>query len=404
MRFNRFFPAVCCLVMLFIALTAASFIRQKPEAKAETVFANEDTEEDRPEPNEEMRGLWVTYFELDMTGETDMSETGFRNKFENIASKAEKLKFNTIIAQVRPFCDALYESEYFPCSHILSGEQGADPGYDALKIMCEICRKHGLKIHAWLNPYRVTLNETPEELSNDNPYYRDDIACIETDNWIILDPSDEKSRELIINGISELVNKYDIDGVQFDDYFYPADTGDNDSEQYQSYLDNTESQNPMDLEAWRKYNVNLLVAEAYRTVHDKGKVFGISPQGNLKNNEGLAADVVNWCCANGFVDYICPQIYFSPTNPKLGFEDSLKEWTELDFAKGVRLYVGLAGYKANDKDADEGTWAGSNDILSKEYQTVKNDPKVSGIMLYSFSSLIDDQKSGEINNLVRSFG
>ena len=260
-------------------------------------------------------------------------------------------------------------------------------------------KPHKLKIHAWINPYRVTLNETPNELADSNPYIKDESLCLETDSGIILDPSNEKARELILNGIEEIVSGYDVDGIQFDDYFYPDNIGDIDSKQY------ADSKSTLSIEDWRKNNVNKLIAEAYLTVHkaDKNVEFGISPQGNLKNNEKLSADVVSWCTVNGYVDYICPQIYFSPTNPKLTFGDSLDEWCGLEFAENVKLYVGLAGYKAS-SEADEGTWQKSSDILSQEYKVCKSNKKVSGIMLYSYVSLADRGKSDEMNNLVKSFG
>lgn len=396
---------MCCIVLLIIALYAASIYKQKPQETTGNTATQSEAEPAQAKPKEEIRGLWVTYMELNMANEADKSEKAFRAKFEGIASKAEELKFNVIIAQVRPFCDSLYKSKYYPYSHILSGTQGKNPGYDALEIMCEICKKHKLKIHAWINPYRVTLNETPNELAQNNPYYNNDPICIETESGIVLDPSSEEARQLILNGIDEIVSNYDVDGIQFDDYFYPADIDDNDSEQYQSYLDSTEVDNPLSLEEWRKNNVNKLVAEAYLTVHKSGKdiKFGISPQGNLKNNEKLFADVISWCTVHGYIDYICPQIYFSPDNPKLSFEDSLSEWCEIEFADNVEFYVGLAGYKANDENADDGTWKNSDDILAKEYSIIKNSPKSSGIMLYSYASLADKNKSDEINNLVKSF-
>ena len=389
--------------MLVFAVFAAGVSGQKDNSDVQKTES--PAADDPPKQVEEMRGLWVTYMELDMENEADKSEAAFKKKFENIAAAAEKQKFNTIIAQVRPFCDALYESKYFPYSHILSGTQGVSPGYDALKIMCEICKKHKLKLHVWINPYRIALNETPTKLAENNPYYNDEILCIEADNWIILDPSDEAARQLIINGIDEIVSNYAVDGIQFDDYFYPADIDDMDSEQYQSYLDNAKSESKLSLEEWRRNNVNLLIAGAYMAVHAKNEniEFGISPQGNLKNNEKLSADVVSWCGVQGYVDYICPQIYFSPDNPKLGFEESLKEWTSLDFAEGVKLYAGLAGYKAN-TGSDDGTWLKTNDILAKEYQIIKSDKRAAGIMLYSYASLVDKDKKDEMNNLVRSFG
>lgn len=406
LKIKRALPTVICILLLIAAVAAAGIGKQA--AQKETNTAKSETQEtakgEKPKKTEEMRGVWVTYFELNMAGEADKSEKAFRNKFEKTAQRAKNLGFNTLIVQVRPFCDALYESQYFPYSHILSGTQGKSPGYDALKIMCEICKSKSLKIHAWINPYRVKLNETPKELSEDNPYFYDESVCIETDSQIILDPSNEEARKLIINGIDEIVSNYDVDGIQFDDYFYPSDIGDNDSEQYNEYLKSAAGGNAMILEEWRKYNVNLLVSQAYMTVHgkNKGLVFGISPQGNLKNNDRLAADVISWCCAEGFLDYICPQIYFSLDNPKLGFEESLKEWCELDFSESVKLYVGLAGYKAA-SDADDGTWLESDTILADEYKIIQKYQKVSGIMLYSSVNLDEDDKKAEIENLTKLF-
>ncbi len=406
LKIKRALPTVICILLLIAAVAAAGIGKQA--SQKETNTAKSETQEtakgEKPKKTEEMRGVWVTYFELNMAGEADKSEKAFRNKFEKTAQRAKNLGFNTLIVQVRPFCDALYESQYFPYSHILSGTQGKSPGYDALKIMCEICKSKSLKIHAWINPYRVKLNETPKELSEDNPYFYDESVCIETDSQIILDPSNEEARKLIINGIDEIVSNYDVDGIQFDDYFYPSDIGDNDSEQYNEYLKSAAGGNAMILEEWRKYNVNLLVSQAYMTVHgkNKGLVFGISPQGNLKNNDRLAADVISWCCAEGFLDYICPQIYFSLDNPKLGFEESLKEWCELDFSESVKLYVGLAGYKAA-SDADDGTWLESDTILADEYKIIQKYQKVSGIMLYSSVNLDEDDKKAEIENLTKLF-
>ena len=127
-------------------------------------------------------------------------------------------------------------------------------------------------------------------------------------------------------------------------------------------------------------------------------MFGISPQGNLENNAELFADVKSWCGQRGYIDYICPQIYFSLENPALGFEDALNDWLKLDFAKGVKLYVGLAGYKAGTDD-DEGTWEYYDDTLFKEYKILKKNNNISGFMLYSYSSLIDEAAEKEIKNL-----
>lgn len=347
-----------------------------------------------------MRGVWVTYMELSMENESDKSEAAFSKKFEKIAADCQSFGFNTMIVQTRPFCDALYNSKLFPASHILSGTQGESTGYDALKIMCEICHNHKMKFHAWLNPYRVTASKTPSKLSESNPYMKDKSLGIVTESGIILDPSNEKSRKLITDGVREIVANYPVDGIQYDDYFYPTDIGNSDSAQYSEYINSVGTQGAMTLEEWRTANVNLLMAETYIAVHQSSQsaVFGISPQGNLGNNAQLCADVVSWCGKQGYADYICPQIYFSPDNPHLGFSEALKDWNELSYAENVRLYVGLAGYKAG-TDADEGTWQNSDTILSNEYNILNENNKVSGFMLYSYASLNEEAAKQEIINL-----
>ncbi len=402
---KRIIPFIATAVTLCLVLTIGFIDKNKTAVKATEANYNSVSEikTSSDKSSEPMKGVWVTYMELSMQYDDDKSEGAFKNKFENIAQDCKSRGFNTLIVQVRPFCDALYSSDYFPFSHIITGKQGADPGYEPLEIMCETCKKLGLKIHAWINPYRIALNNIPQELSETNPYITDNEICIETDSTIILDPASEKARELIVSGVSELAENYEIDGIQFDDYFYPPDIENEDNEQYLDYASSIQNSFGMNLDEWRTANVNLLISEVYRTVHslDKDIEFGISPQGNLGNNAGLNADVVSWCSQLGYIDYICPQIYFSLENPALGFEAALKEWTELDFHDDLRLYIGLAGYKAG-SDADENTWQDSDDILAQEYK-ISDDYNADGIMLYSYSSLVDNNSEKEINNLCESF-
>ena len=402
---KRIIPFIATAVTLCLVLTIGFIDKNKTAVKATEANYNSVSEikTSSDKSSEPMKGVWVTYMELSMQYDDDKSEGAFKNKFENIAQDCKSRGFNTLIVQVRPFCDALYSSDYFPFSHIITGKQGADPGYEPLEIMCETCKKLGLKIHAWINPYRIALNNIPQELSETNPYITDNEICIETDSTIILDPASEKARELIVSGVSELAENYEIDGIQFDDYFYPPYIENEDNEQYLDYASSIQNSFGMNLDEWRTANVNLLISEVYRTVHslDKDIEFGISPQGNLGNNAGLNADVVSWCSQLGYIDYICPQIYFSLENPALGFEAALKEWTELDFHDDLRLYIGLAGYKAG-SDADENTWQDSDDILAQEYK-ISDDYNTDGIMLYSYSSLVDNNSEKEINNLCESF-
>ena len=326
------------------AVCALSGNEAQPAVQTMSVQTADSAEKSDTADN--MKGVWVTYLELSMEREADKSEKAFAKKFSAIADNCINSGFNTLIVQVRPFCDALYKSKYYPYSHT-----------------------------------------------------KDKSIGIKTDTTLILDTSCEKARKLIADGIAEIVKNYDVDGIQFDDYFYPVDIENLDSKQYGEYRSSAKGE-IMGLEDWRKANVNLLISQCWSAVHknSKNKVFGISPQGNLENNAELFADVKSWCGQRGYIDYICPQIYFSLENPALGFEDALNDWLKLDFAKGVKLYVGLAGYKAGTDD-DEGTWEYYDDTLFKEYKILKKNNNISGFMLYSYSSLLDEAAEKEINNL-----
>lgn len=408
MKNKKIVPIIVSVIAMLSVICISSFTREKPPKKQNDInniaTLSSKATADTPESDEEMRGVWVSYMELSMENESSKTQKVFEDKFTEIAQKCRESGFNTLIVQVRPFCDALYKSSYFPWSHILTGTQGENPQYDALQIMCDICKENNLKIHAWINPYRVSSNETPKKLSDNNPYIKNSEICIKTDNGIFLDPSNETAQQLICDGVKEIAENYDVDGIQFDDYFYPTEDESFDKKQYEAYIEKYGKENSMSLDNWRMQNVNTLICKVYRTIKsvDSSVEFGISPQGNIGNNDGLYADVKSWCTCKGFADYICPQIYFSLENPALTFEDCLNSWTSLDFDENVKLYVGLGGYKAGNGEYDEETWLLSDSILADEYDILRNNKSVRGFMLYSYSCLEDDTAKKEINNLINA--
>ena len=408
MKNKKIVPIIVSVIAMLSVICISSFTREKPPKKQNDInniaALSSKATADTLESDEEMRGVWVSYMELSMENESSKTQKAFEDKFTEIAQKCRESGFNTLIVQVRPFCDALYKSSYFPWSHILTGTQGENPQYDALQIMCDICKENNLKIHAWINPYRVSSNETPKKLSDNNPYIKNSEIGIKTDNGIFLDPSNETAQQLISDGVKEIAENYDVDGIQFDDYFYPTEDKSFDKKQYEAYIEKYGKENSMSLDNWRMQNVNTLICKVYRTIKsvDSSVEFGISPQGNIGNNDELYADVKSWCTCKGFADYICPQIYFSLENPALTFEDCLDSWTSLDFDENVKLYVGLGGYKAGNGEYDEETWLLSDSILADEYDILCNNKSVRGFMLYSYNSLEDDTAKKEINNLINA--
>ena len=401
MKNKKIVPIIVSVIAMLSVICISSFTREKPPKKQNDIdniaALSSKATADTPESDEEMRGVWVSYMELSMENESSKTQKVFEDKFTEIAQKCRESGFNTLIVQVRPFCDALYKSSYFPWSHILTGTQGENPQYDALQIMCDICKENNLKIHAWINPYRVSSNETPKKLSDNNPYIKNSEIGIKTDNGIFLDPSNKTAQQLISDGVKEIAENYDVDGIQFDDYFYPTEDESFDKKQYEAYIEKYGKENSMSLDNWRMQNVNTLICKVYRTIKsvDSSVEFGISPQGNIGNNDGLYADVKSWCTCKGFADYICPQIYFSLENPALTFKDCLNSWTSLDFEENVKLYVGLGGY-------DEETWLLSDSVLADEYDILRSNKSVRGFMLYSYNSLEDDTAKKEINNLINA--
>ncbi|MGN0453084.1 MAG: glycoside hydrolase family 10 protein [Ruminococcus sp.] len=388
--------AVIFTALLLIVSVVISMNSDKKVESENTVKGVSATADELKLPKGEMRGLWVSYISLDMQ-DTDKSFESFKVKFDNILSEAIKTDCNTIIVQVRPFCDALYKSEIFPSSHVLSGVQGVSAGYDALEYMCNASHSKGLYLHAWINPYRVRAVSTPSSLANSNPYCLDNTMGVELDSGIYLNPAKRSVRKLIVDGVTEIVENYDVDGIQFDDYFYASDCGSFDAEDYNAYKKSCDSfAKAMTFDKWRQNNVNLLIAEVYRRIKniDSTVVFGISPQGNIQNDYSLFADVKSWCASYGYADYICPQMYYSIENPTLSFEESLKEWNELEKHGELKVYIGLGAYKAG-TDADSGTWAEKEDELASQLKLIRK-YGYDGYMIYDYSALISDKAEKEL--------
>lgn len=365
-------------------------VSQSPEPKVESAALPSPLPE---EEKKQLVGLWVPYMALETEGHT---RRDFEENFREIVNSAEKIGVNALFVHLRPFSDALYPSELFPWSHLLTGEQGKDPGWDPTEFMVEYTHHKGMEFHAWLNPLRVKTAETPEDLSADNlyvalgeenPYY-----FMEWEGGVYLDPAYPYVRTLIAKGAAEIAERYEVEGIHFDDYFYPAQDESLDQEAYDLYLQVTET--PLSREEWRMANISALVEEVYQAVKAARPQaqFGISPQGNLENNKKLGADVKAWCAVPGYVDYLCPQLYFSFENPSLGFSEAFKEWSALPRHKELRLYAGLALYKAG-SDADEGTWKLSSDILLRQIRQAK-EAGWDGTALYS-SQYIDVQQTQE---------
>lgn len=364
----------------------------------------------------EKRAIWISYLDF-YTLLKDKSEAQFRTNIKQAFNNITSLGLNTVIVQVRPFSDALYYSDIFPMSHIITGVEGDNCGFDPLEIMVTYAHSYGLSIEAWINPYRIRNSGTKAEVSSDNPAYKwlknGDLAVVKHDGGISYNPGSEKARNLIVDGVAEIVNNYDIDGIHFDDYFYPTTSADFDSSLYSQYK---QSGGKLSLDDFRRDNVNKLVKEVYSTIKsiNSNVTFGISPQGNFENNYNKQyIDIDEWLTNKGYVDYICPQIYFGFKNSEYPFSSTVKAWNDKIRVNNIKLYVGLSPYKigVEDKWAGEGKneWENSSNMLQRMVLESRKQNKYEGFFMYRYGSLINPssnvqkQVNTEIENLKTIF-
>lgn len=412
-------PMLISILFLVAALILSTYVKSKSrennadaaintELSAQTVSANLKNHNNS---EAEMVAVWVPFMSLNMKG-TDYSEAAFKAKFDEIIKTALSHGINALIVHVRPFADALYPSKIYPHSHLLTGEQGKDPGFDALKYMIEATYQAGMQFHAWINPLRIQINGNPPSLCESSLYYTlkndesnlEDIV-MESGSDKFLNPGYEKARKIIIDGVREILTNYpEVDGVQFDDYFYPENDFECDKVCYQNYCGIPGNTQPLSQQEWRFANVNSLISGVYSAIKsiNPDVVFGISPSGNLAHNAKIGADIATWCKTPGYIDYICPQIYFSLDHPTLPFETATKHFKDLQKHDKLKTYFGLALYKAGSETADSGTWQSHDDILQREYNLCKN-LGCDGVMLYSIESFKDENAAREISNLTPCF-
>ncbi len=299
----------------------------------------------------EFRGAWIQCVNGQFQG------IGTEKMQQTLSYQLDELKkdgVNAIIFQVRAECDALYASRLEPWSRFLTGRQGMPPSpyWDPLQWMVEQCHKRGMELHAWINPYRAKTKNT-NELAVNHVAITNPSRCFDYDGLKILNPGLPENRNYICMVVSDIVRRYDIDGIHMDDYFYPYPvTGQviPDDTQYQRY--NNGIRNRAD---WRRYNVNMFVKQLYQTVHQiKPWVkVGISPFGiyrnrrsdpaigsntnGLQNYDDLYADVLLWV-KNGWLDYCAPQIYWEIGNKAADYETLIRWWNH--YASKRPLYIG----------------------------------------------------------------
>lgn len=380
-------------------VTTAKTSTTKATTKVQTTTA--------PAVSNELRGIWIScYDHISAAGKTREEYKSATDKmFKNI----KDCGLNTAFVHLRAFSDAFYQSDIYPYSSYIAGTEGASLPFDPFAVMLESAFSYGISVHGWINPFRVSTKKDAALLSSKNPAKAiidsgnaDGEICI-LSNGIYYNPSCPSNHERIIDGVREIISKYDIDGIHIDDYFYPSTSSEVDEKQYSQYKADGGT---LSLSDWRRNSVNAFVSSLYSAIKavDSSLIFSISPAAQLdKNFNEYYADCELWLSRTGYADLIIPQLYFGFEHETLDFNSLLKKWSSLSRASGVKLACGIAAYKCAAKDNYAGSgsaeWQNNTDILARQLKAIRNNKSYSGFVVFSYQDLSRTACKTEISNL-----
>jgi len=348
--------------------------------------------------NNELRGAWIaSVLNINFPSKPGLSANQLKAELDDIVKNCKEANLNAIFFQVRPAGDALYNSEYFPTSKYLTGKQGDSfkGGFDPLAYIIEIAHKNNIELHAWINPYRIATDTTNlNSLAANNPARKNPSWTVAYNGMLFYNPGLPEVRELITAGVVEIVKNYDVDGIHFDDYFYPYPDGKGtafgDAATYEKYGSGYKN-----VDDFRRASVNKLVETVYKEIKKANPAvrFGIAPFGIWANKSERAptgsatkgfesyysiySDSKAWI-AGGYLDYICPQIYWSFGTAVAPFDVLVRWWSAAVDGTGVDLYIGHAAYKVGDFGAAE---------IPRQVEYARNYMGVSGSVFYGYANI-----------------
>lgn len=367
-------------------------------------------------PKRELRAAWIaTFANIDWPSRTQ-TPAQQQSVLNTILDHHTATGMNTIYLQVRSQCDAMYQSTIEPWSADLTGTQGKTPApsWDPMQYAINETRKRGLEFHAWLNPYRVAsnINSIPafaaSHISKQHPEWTLNVQTSATTTVQILNPALPQVRDYITSIVVDIINRYDVDGIHFDDYFYPQPVSGgsiNDNAAYaadpRGFPNTTAGRGD-----WRRDNVNLLIKQVNDTIRalKPWVKFGVSPSGIYRNSSnpaigtptaGLEHYTTLYCDSRkwiqqGWVDYLAPQVYWFIGQSGADYSKIVPWWN--DNANGRHIYIGMAGYKVNDP-AQGASWANPT-MIPREMRLNRGLANISGQAIYNTSSLRSTTKLG----------
>ncbi len=346
-----------------------------------------------------MEGVWVaTVKNIDWPSSFDITELKQKSEMKAIIECCAEIGIKDIVFQVKPAQETMYSSKLLPYSQYLAGQYTNDYSYDPLEYMLKLTKKHNLRLHAWINPFRVMDKEAFLEYATSGK----EEWLVEYGEYHWLNPTIKEAREFVIACVMEIVDNYDIDGVHIDDYFYPYPVKNlefDDEEQYQNQKHGSQSKDD-----FRRQSIDALIYDMADSIKEAKPyvVFGISPFPVWRNDKDdpkgsptsafvssydtLYADTLKWFY-NGVVDYMAPQLYFDNSNRYVPFNLIFAWWEEHAKNTDTPLYIGLPAYQILEKYSKTYTL----DDYKYYYNLVSSNENVDGVIHYSVQYLLDDE-------------
>lgn len=354
------------------------------------------------DPNSEVRGVWIaTVDNINFPSKAGLSAAELKAELDDIVATTKAASLNAIYFQVRPTCDALYDSSYFPLSTFMVNNQneGFPDGFDPFAYLIETAHAQQINVHAWVNPLRVTFGTAAEpahdlsKLGAINPARRHPEWTVAYDDGkVYFNAGLPEVRKLIANGVEEIAAKYDVDGIIFDDYFYPYPVSGaefDDADTYAKYGAG------MTLDDWRRENVNKMIEQCYKAIKatDADCQFGIAPFGIWQNDDGenggsdtngfnsyskIYCDALAWI-KGGYIDYISPQLYWPFSQQNARFDVLCRWWNAVCDGSGVDLIISHGAYRSAD-------WGSDTEIL-KQIEYARSEISYKGSIFYGYAAI-----------------
>ncbi len=347
----------------------------------------------------EMRAVWIaTVANIDWPSKQTLTPKEQRTEMRNMLDGLAKNHINAIIVQIRPTADAFYPSAIEPWSNWLTGKQGQmpNPYYDPLQFIINEAHKRCIEVHAWLNPYRVLNSDKVDLLNKNHLFFKNRDLFVKYGGKYYFDPGLDETRDFLNKVVADVVERYDIDAIHFDDYFYPYRVNNEEFPDDATFKKFPRGFAPNQKNDWRRNNVNMVIAELQQTIKSlKPWVeFGISPFGvwrndnvdpdgsatraGVQNYDDLYADILKWL-KDGSIDYVMPQLYWEIGKKVADYKVLVKWWA--DHSYGKNLYIGLYASQLGSPDANA-SWRKGNELI-RQLNLNTQYPQVDGAAFYS---------------------